>query len=100
MWHHRQMSTSCLDFQIFFLRPQVYLFTFAASRSTEFVAGPVDPIVEFMPEISRTHMGGTRRLGLRLTVFQEDSEWSRVLKLYGGVGESVARGSAIAIDMR
>ena len=39
-----------------------------------------------MPEISRTHMGGTMRLGLRPTVFQEDSEWSRIRKLYGGVG--------------
>lgn len=37
-----------------------------------------------MPEISRTHMGGTMRLGLRPTVFQKDSEWSRVRKLYGG----------------
>jgi CTP synthase len=37
-----------------------------------------------MPEISRTHMGGTMRLGLRPTLFQQDSEWSRVRKLYGG----------------
>lgn len=37
-----------------------------------------------MPEISRTHMGGTMRLGLRPTVFEEDSEWSRIRKLYGG----------------
>lgn len=39
-----------------------------------------------MPEISRTHMGGTMRLGLRPTVFQEDTEWSRIRKLYGGAG--------------
>lgn len=37
-----------------------------------------------MPEISRTHMGGTMRLGLRPTVFEEDTEWSRIRKLYGG----------------
>jgi CTP synthase len=37
-----------------------------------------------MPEISRTHMGGTMRLGLRPTVFQEDSERSRIRMLYGG----------------
>jgi CTP synthase len=29
-------------------------------------------------------MGGTMRLGLRPTVFQKDSEWSRMRKLYGG----------------
>jgi CTP synthase len=52
--------------------------------STEFVSDPVEPVVIFMPEISRTHMGGTMRLGLRPTVFQQDSEWSRIRKLYGG----------------
>ena len=26
------------------------------------------------------------RLGLRPTVFEEDSEWSRIRKLYGGAG--------------
>ena len=31
-------------------------------------------------------MGGTRHLGLRPTVFHEDSERSRICKLYGGVG--------------
>ena len=29
-------------------------------------------------------MGGTMRLGLRPTLFQKDSEWSRIRKLYGG----------------
>ena len=52
--------------------------------STEFVSDPENPVVLFMPEISRTHMGGTMRLGLRPTVFQQDSEWSRIRKLYGG----------------
>ena len=41
-----------------------------------------------MPEISRTHMGGTMRLGLRPTVFQADSEgWSKVRQLYGGAAK-------------
>jgi CTP synthase len=38
-----------------------------------------------MPEVSRTHMGGTMRLGLRPTVFQPETEdWSKARKLYGG----------------
>jgi CTP synthase len=38
-----------------------------------------------MPEISKTHLGGTMRLGLRPTVFIEGSEtWSKSRKLYGG----------------
>jgi CTP synthase (UTP-ammonia lyase) len=42
----------------------------------------------FMPEISKTHMGGTMRLGLRPTIFTEDSEnWSKARKLYAGKGK-------------
>lgn len=37
-----------------------------------------------MPEGSRTHLGGTMRLGLRPTLFQPNSDWSTVRKLYGG----------------
>lgn len=41
-----------------------------------------------MPEISKTHMGGTMRLGLRPTVFSSSSEeWSNTRKLYGGAGK-------------
>lgn len=40
-----------------------------------------------MPEISKTHMGGTMRLGLRPTVFEPGTEsWSKARKLYGGAG--------------
>ena len=37
-----------------------------------------------MPEIDKATMGGNMRLGLRPTLFQNDSEWSRLRKLYGG----------------
>lgn len=41
-----------------------------------------------MPEGSRTHLGGTMRLGLRPTLFQSGTEkWSVVRKLYGGGSE-------------
>jgi CTP synthase len=44
--------------------------------------------VIFMPEISKTHMGGTMRLGLRPTVFGASSEeWSKPRGLYGGAGK-------------
>jgi len=43
----------------------------------------VDPVIVFMPEISKTHLGGTMRLGLRPTVFQANTEWSKVKQLYG-----------------
>lgn len=60
----------------------------AGATSAEFDPNTEIPIIVFMPEISRTHMGGTMRLGLRPTVFETDSEnWSKVRKLYGGTGK-------------
>jgi len=76
----------CLGFQLAVVEWARHILNLPGSKSTEFVTDPVDPIIIFMPEISRTHMGGTMRLGLRPTLFQEDSEWSRIRKLYGGVG--------------
>jgi CTP synthase len=35
-----------------------------------------------MPEGSKTHLGGTMRLGLRPTIFQPNTEWSVVRELY------------------
>lgn len=35
-----------------------------------------------MPELDKTQMGGTMRLGLRDTLFQEGSEWSKIRALY------------------
>ena len=58
---------------------------FADATSGEFDESAKHPVIIFMPEISRTHMGGTMRLGLRPTVFAPDSDkWSKVRKLYGG----------------
>jgi CTP synthase len=58
------------------------------ATSTEFNADAKRPVVIFMPEISKTHMGGTMRLGLRPTVFQPGTEtWSRARRLYGGAGK-------------
>ena len=41
-----------------------------------------DPVVIFMPEIDRTTLGGTMRLGSRATHFQPGSEWSKMYSLY------------------
>lgn len=46
-----------------------------------------DPVVVYMPEISKTHLGGTMRLGLRPSLFDKGTEsWSKIRKLYGGAG--------------
>lgn len=60
----------------------------AGATSGEFNPEAEHPIIIFMPEISRTHMGGTMRLGLRPTIFEPGIEsWSKVRKLYGGAGK-------------
>lgn len=51
------------------------------ANSTEFDPNTKNPCVIFMPEGSKTHMGGTMRLGSRRTYFQGTS--SKSARLYG-----------------
>ena len=49
------------------------------ANSTEFDESTSHPVVVFMPEISKTHLGGTMRLGSRPTLFQVDECATRTL---------------------
>eukprot|EP00903_Cladosiphon_okamuranus_P006608 g6455.t1 len=55
------------------------------ANSAEFAQGlaPQDEVVVFMPEGDRTRMGGTMRLGSRVTVLRPGSQ---AFQLYGGEG--------------
>jgi CTP synthase len=55
--------------------------------SSEFHEQCEQPVIIYMPEIDKTKMGGTMRLGKRPTVFQPGTEWSRLRKLYGNKQE-------------
>ena len=55
----------------------------SGANSTEFDENTENPAVVFMPEISKTHLGGTMRLGSRPTIFQVDD--CKVKRLYGGL---------------
>ena len=55
------------------------------AHSTEIVADTKSPVVINMPEISTTQLGGTMRLGDRVTIFQPNTEKTKIRKLYGGV---------------
>ena len=55
------------------------------ATSTEFEPDAANPAVIFMPEISKTHLGGTMRLGSRPTIFQVDECVTR--RLYGGLAQ-------------
>jgi len=78
----------CLGFQLAVIEWARNVCGLAGATSAEFDNQTLHPVVIFMPEISRTHMGGTMRLGLRPTVFGASTEeWSKVRGLYGGAGK-------------
>ncbi|OIW09576.1 hypothetical protein TanjilG_28175 [Lupinus angustifolius] len=54
------------------------------ANSTEFDPNAKNPVIIFMPEGSKTHMGGTMRLGSRRTFFQ--TKECKSAKLYGCKG--------------
>lgn len=73
----------CLGMQIAVIEFARHVCDIPKASSVELVEGCEDPVVIFMPEIDKTNLGGTMRLGLRPTLFQEGSEWSRLRQLYG-----------------
>ncbi|GAA6006554.1 hypothetical protein JCM10207_004970 [Rhodosporidiobolus poonsookiae] len=74
----------CLGFQIAVIEFARHVMGLKEAHSAELLETTPDPVIVFMPEISKTHLGGTMRLGLRPTFFQKDTEWSNVRQLYGG----------------
>ncbi|TFK21755.1 CTP synthase [Coprinopsis marcescibilis] len=77
----------CLGFQLAVVEWARNVMGIPDATSAEFNAQAEHPVIIFMPEISKTHMGGTMRLGLRPTVFEQGTDkWSKARKLYGGAG--------------
>ena len=81
----------CLGLQIAAIEFARNVCGIQGAHSTELVEDAKEAVVIFMPEGSRTHLGGTMRLGLRPTIFQPNTEWSIVRQLYGGQGEVLER---------
>ncbi|CAA3015645.1 CTP synthase-like [Olea europaea subsp. europaea] len=71
----------CLGMQISVIEFARSVLGLQDANSTEFDPNTQNPCVIFMPEGSKTHMGGTMRLGSRRTYFQCTS--SKSAKLYG-----------------
>jgi len=74
----------CLGFQLAVIEWARQKLGMKDATSEEFVPSAEKPTIVFMPEISKTHMGGTMRLGLRPTVFEPGTEKSLARKLYAG----------------
>jgi CTP synthase len=77
----------CLGMQIAVIEFARHVCGIPGAKSVEFDDNCTDPVVIFMPEIDKTTLGGTMRLGIRPTLFQSGSEWSRLRQLYGEVKE-------------
>tara|TARA_B100000212_G_scaffold132573_2_gene99472 strand:+ start:2432 stop:4048 length:1617 start_codon:yes stop_codon:yes gene_type:complete len=75
----------CLGLQIAAIEFCRNVLGLESANSTEFNENTPNPAVVFMPEISKTHLGGTMRLGSRPTFFQVEDCMTR--RLYGGVSQ-------------
>ncbi|PSS28159.1 hypothetical protein M430DRAFT_47204 [Amorphotheca resinae ATCC 22711] len=73
----------CLGMQIAVIEFARHVCNITKASSAELHEQCADPVVIFMPEIDKVNLGGTMRLGIRPTLFQEGSEWSRLRQLYG-----------------
>ncbi|KAK9149938.1 hypothetical protein Syun_008247 [Stephania yunnanensis] len=71
----------CLGMQIAVIEYARSVLNLKDANSTEFDPETTNPCVIFMPEGSKTHMGGTMRLGTRKTYFQVPD--CKSAKLYG-----------------
>ena len=71
----------CLGLQIATIEFCRNVLGMTGANSTEFEDNPEHAAVVFMPEISKTHLGGTMRLGSRPTLWQHDG--STIRALYG-----------------
>jgi len=74
----------CLGLQVATIEFCRNVLNLTGANSTEFEDNPPYPAVIFMPEISKTHLGGTMRLGSRPTLWQVDE--CKIKSLYGDGG--------------
>lgn len=83
----------CLGLQIAVIEFMRNVLGIHEANSAEFIPDLPEEkcAVVYMPEIDKENLGGTMRLGLRPTVFQEGTEWSTLKKLYGNKPEVLER---------
>lgn len=73
----------CLGMQISVIEFARHVCGMTDANSTEVDPDTKTPVIIYMPEISKTHLGGTMRLGLRTTLLEKGYKRSIVRSLYG-----------------
>ncbi|KAI9840352.1 MAG: CTP synthase ura7 [Thelocarpon superellum] len=81
--HQTPFLGICLGMQVAVIEFARNVCQIEGASSIEFDEQTPDPVIIYMPEIDRNKLGGTMRLGLRPTLFQAGSSWSRLRRLYG-----------------
>ena len=74
----------CLGLQVAAIEFARNVLNLESAHSEELDKTAENPIVVFMPEVSKTHLGGTMRLGSRPTIFKKDelnNNWS-IIRIY------------------
>ncbi|KAL5119275.1 CTP synthase ura7 [Pleosporales sp. CAS-2024a] len=89
--HKKPYLGVCLGMQIAVIEYARNVCGISDATSEEFNAAAANKLIMFMPEVDKTTMGASMRLGLRPTLFQSGSEWSRLRALYAGKKEILER---------
>jgi CTP synthase len=89
--HKKPYLGICLGMQIAVIEYARNVCGIAGATSEEFHANAEDKVIMFMPEVDKTTMGASMRLGLRPTLFQPGSEWSKLRALYANKSEILER---------
>ncbi|KAF1961967.1 CTP synthase-like protein [Byssothecium circinans] len=81
----------CLGMQVAVIEYARHVCGITDATSGEFNDTAANKLIIHMAEIDKETMGATMRLGLHPTLFQSNSEWSRLRKLYHGKEEILER---------
>ncbi len=68
--HRKPYLGICLGMQVAVIEFARNVLKLEDAHSTEFEPATPHPVIVFMPEVSKTHLGGTMRLGARTTLLQ------------------------------
>jgi hypothetical protein len=90
-YHKKPYLGICLGMQIAVIEYARNVCGIKDATSEEFDGNAANKLIMFMPEVDKTTMGASMRLGLRPTLFQPGSEWSRLRALYAGKDEILER---------
>ncbi|KAJ8659922.1 CTP synthase [Lichtheimia ornata] len=82
--HKKPYLGICLGMQIAVIEFARNVCNMADANSAELDPETKTPVIVYMPEISKTHLGASMRLGKKPTIFEPNTESSIVRKLYGG----------------